>query len=142
MRPLISKRFFLLNLPRSPVLNHPSSVNTSLVSFGASGENIYPEEIETVINKMKFVMESLVKEEKGKLVAMIHLNMGEMEEHFNQLKIEAKQFLTEKSEEILTEIHKKVNTELNKFSRIQQVVLQPIPFERTPTKKIKRFLYA
>lgn len=110
--------------------------------IGASGENIYPEEIETVINKMKFVMESLVKEEKGKLVAMIHLNMGEMEEHFNQLKLEAKQFLTEKSEEILTEIHKKVNTELNKFSRIQQVILQPIPFERTPTKKIKRFLYA
>lgn len=109
---------------------------------GASGENIYPEEIESVINKMKFVMESLVIEEKGKLVAMIHLNMEEMEEHLNHLKLEAKQFFNEKSEEILSEIHKKVNTELNKFSRIQQVVLQPIPFERTPTKKIKRFLYA
>ena len=43
---------------------------------------------------------------------------------------------------ILKEIHKKVNAEVNKFSRIQQVILQPIPFERTPTKKIKRFLYA
>lgn len=110
--------------------------------IGASGENIYPEEIESVINKMKFVMESLVKEEKGKLVAMIHLNMEEMEESFKHLKLEAKQYFSEKSEEILAEIHKKVNTELNKFSRIQQVILQPIPFERTPTKKIKRFLYA
>ncbi len=109
---------------------------------GASGENIYPEEIESVINKMKFVMESLVIEKKGKLVAMIHLNMEEIEKNFNELKTEAKQYIQEKSEETLKEIHKKVNAELNKFSRIQQVVLQPNPFERTPTKKIKRFLYA
>ncbi len=109
---------------------------------GASGENIYPEEIESVINKMKFVMESLVVEKKGKLVAMIHLNMDELEKNFNELKSEAKQFVQEKSEEILSEIQKKVNAELNKFSKIQQVVLQPNPFERTPTKKIKRFLYA
>ncbi len=109
---------------------------------GASGENIYPEEIESVINKMRFVVESLVKEEKGKLVAMIHLNMEEMEETYKHLKLEAQQYFAEKSEEILQEIHKKVNAEVNKFSRIQLVILQPIPFERTPTKKIKRFLYA
>jgi long-chain acyl-CoA synthetase len=109
---------------------------------GASGENIYPEEIESVINKMRFVLESLVVEKKGKLVAMIHLNMEELEENFKNLKIEARQFFNEKSEEILAEIHKKVNMELNKFSRIQQVILQPVPFEKTPTKKIKRFLYA
>ena len=109
---------------------------------GASGENIYPEEIESVINKMKFVLESLVVEKKGKLVAMIHLNMEEIEEQFKHLKLEARQFIATRSEEILKEIHKKVNQEVNKFSRISQVVLQPIPFERTPTKKIKRFLYA
>ena len=109
---------------------------------GASGENIYPEEIESVINKMKFVLESLVKEEKGKLVAMIHLNMEELEESFKNIKSEAKQYFQEKSEDVLKEIQKKVNEEVNKFSRIQQVILQPIPFERTPTKKIKRFLYA
>ena len=109
---------------------------------GASGENIYPEEIESVINKMRFVLESLVVEKKGKLVAMIHLNMEEVENNFKHLKTEAQQFIQEKSEEILKEIHKKVNTEVNKFSRIQQVILQPIPFEKTPTKKIKRFLYA
>lgn len=109
---------------------------------GASGENIYPEEIESVINKMRFVLESLVIEEKGKLVAMIHLNTEEIEEHFQHLKLEARNFISERSDEILQEIMKKVNREVNKFSRINQVVLQPIPFERTPTRKIKRFLYA
>ncbi len=109
---------------------------------GASGENIYPEEIESVINKMRYVLESLVLEKKGKLVAMIHLNGEEIEQNFKHLKAEAQQYIQEKSEEILKEIHKKVNTELNKFSRIQQVFLHPIPFEKTPTKKIKRFLYS
>jgi long-chain acyl-CoA synthetase len=109
---------------------------------GASGENIYPEEIESVINKMRFVLESLVVEKKGKLVAMIHLNREEIEEQFQSLKVEARQYITDKSDEILKEIHKKVNQEVNKFSRISHVVLQPMPFERTPTKKIKRFLYA
>ncbi len=108
---------------------------------GASGENIYPEEIESVINKMRFVLESLVVEKKGKLVAMIHLNMEEVEQNFKYLKAEAQHFIQEKADEILHEIQKKVNEEVNKFSRIQQVVLQPIPFEKTPTKKIKRFLY-
>jgi long-chain acyl-CoA synthetase len=109
---------------------------------GASGENIYPEEIESVINKMRFVLESLVIEKKGKLIAMIHLNMEEIESNFKNMKSEAQQYIHDKSEEILQEIQKKVNEEVNKFSRIQQVILQPLPFEKTPTKKIKRFLYA
>ncbi|MEN8117766.1 MAG: AMP-binding protein [Bacteroidota bacterium] len=109
---------------------------------GASGENIYPEEIESVINKMRFVLESLVIEKKGKIVAMIHLNMEEIEENFKHLKSEAKQYISEKSEDVLKEIQNKVNAEVNKFSRIQKVILHPNPFERTPTKKIKRFLYA
>ncbi len=108
---------------------------------GASGENIYPEEIESVINKMRFVLESLVVEKKGKLVAMIHLNMDEIEKSFKTMKTEAKQYISEKSDEILKEIHKKVNTQVNKFSKIQKVEHQPDPFEKTPTKKIKRFLY-
>lgn len=109
---------------------------------GASGENIYPEEIESVINRMRFVLESLVIEKKGKLVAMIHLNRDEIEQNFKDMKAEAQHYIHEKSEDILKEIQKKVNDEVNKFSRIQQVVLQPNPFEKTPTKKIKRFLYA
>jgi long-chain acyl-CoA synthetase len=125
---------------KNNLLEIKGRIKTMIV--GASGENIYPEEIESVINKMKFVMESLVKEEKGKLVAMIHLNMEEIENNFKNMKAEAQQYFSEKSDEVLKEIQKKVNEEVNKFSRIQQVILQPIPFERTPTKKIKRFLYA
>jgi len=122
------------------LLHIKGRIKTMIV--GASGENIYPEEIESVINKMRFVLESLVVEQKGKLVAMIHLNMEEVEENFKHMKEEAKQYINDKSEELLQEIQKKVNEEVNKFSRINQVVLQPNPFERTPTRKIKRFLYA
>lgn len=121
------------------LLHIKGRIKTMIV--GSSGENIYPEEIETVINKMRFVLESLVVEKKGKLVAMIHLNMDEVEENFKHMKEEAKHYFMGKSDELLKEIQKKVNGEVNKFSRINQVVLQPIPFERTPTRKIKRFLY-
>lgn len=108
---------------------------------GASGENIYPEEIESLINRMEYVLESLVVQQKGRLVAMVHLNMEELEKKYQDLKAEAVTFLNEKTDEILIEIQNKVNSELNKFSQIQRVVLQPIPFEKTPTQKIKRFLY-
>ena len=128
------------NFDKNNKLYIKGRIKTMIV--GASGENIYPEEIESVINKMRFVLESLVIEKKGKLVAMIHLNMEEIESNFKHLKSEAQQYIQEKSEEILKEIHKKVNEEVNKFSRIQQVILHPDPFEKTPTKKIKRFLYA
>lgn len=108
---------------------------------GSSGENIYPEEIESVINRMEYVLESLVIQQKGRLVAMVHLNYEELEKRFKMMKEEAVQLFNEKTDEILQEIQKKVNEELNKFSQIQQIVLQPVPFEKTPTQKIKRFLY-
>jgi len=108
---------------------------------GASGENIYPEEIESLINRMEYVLESLVVEQKGRLVALVHLNMEELENKYQNMKTEAVLYLNDKTTEILKEIQNKVNIELNKFSQIQRVVLQPIPFEKTPTQKIKRFLY-
>lgn len=109
--------------------------------LGASGENIYPEEIESVINRMEYVLESLVVQQKGRLVAMVHLNMEEIEARFKQAKEEAVLKFNNKVDEILVEIQRKVNDEVSKFSRIQHVVLQPVPFEKTPTMKIKRFLY-
>ncbi len=108
---------------------------------GSSGENIYPEEIESLINRMEYVLESLVIEKKGRLVALVHLNMEELETKYQNMKSEAVSFINEKTEEILKEIQAKVNIELNKFSQIQRVILQPMPFEKTPTQKIKRFLY-
>ena len=108
---------------------------------GSSGENIYPEEIESLINRMEYVLESLVIQQKGRLVALVHLNMEELENKYQSMKSEAVSFLNDKTDEILKEIQNKVNIDLNKFSQIQRIVLQPIPFEKTPTQKIKRFLY-
>ncbi|MDP2335844.1 MAG: AMP-binding protein [Bacteroidota bacterium] len=110
--------------------------------IGSSGENIYPEEIESVINRMEYVLESLVVQQKGRLVAMVHLNMEELEKKYQDIKTETVSFLNDKADEILKEIQNKVNIELNKFSQIQRIVWQSHPFEKTPTQKIKRFLYS
>ncbi|MFN8210824.1 MAG: AMP-binding protein [Bacteroidales bacterium] len=108
---------------------------------GASGENIYPEEIESVINNFRHVVESLVIEQKGKLVALVHINMEEIEKKYIHLKAEASRQFDEKVEEILKEVQDYVNSRVNKFSQINKVVLQPVPFQKTATQKIKRFLY-
>jgi long-chain acyl-CoA synthetase len=108
---------------------------------GSSGENIYPEEIESVINDLPPVIESLVVQKKGKLVAMVHLNLDELEAKYNQLKKEYSEKAEEMIDEYLEEIRCYVNSKVNKFSQIQVVVYQPVPFQKTATLKIKRFLY-
>jgi long-chain acyl-CoA synthetase len=108
---------------------------------GASGENIYPEEIESVINNFRFVVESLVVQQKGKLVAMVHLNMEELEKKYQILKEDMSEKFEEKKEELLAELKEYVNSNVNKFSQINKVVLQKVPFQKTATLKIKRFLY-
>jgi long-chain acyl-CoA synthetase len=108
---------------------------------GASGENIYPEEIESVINNFRFVAESLVIQQKGKLVAYVHLNMEELEKKYQILKEDMSRQYEEKKEELLAELQEYVNSKVNKFSQINKVVLQPVPFQKTATLKIKRFLY-
>jgi long-chain acyl-CoA synthetase len=108
---------------------------------GASGENIYPEEIESVINNFRFVAESLVIQQKGKLVAYVHLNMDELEKKYQHLKHDMTEKYEEKKEELLTELKEYVNAQVNKFSQINKVILQKIPFQKTATLKIKRFLY-
>lgn len=111
------------------------------VILGASGENIYPEEIESVINDFNFVLESLVVEQKGKLVALVHFNSEEIEKRFQYLKQDVKNYVEDKIEELRKELHAHVNIRVNKFSRIHQVIHQPVPFQKTATQKIKRFLY-
>jgi long-chain acyl-CoA synthetase len=108
---------------------------------GASGENIYPEEIESVINNFRFVVESLVIQQKGKLVAYVHLNMEELEKKYHLLKEDMSKQFDEKKEELLAELQAYVNSHVNKFSQINKIVLQPVPFQKTATLKIKRFLY-
>jgi long-chain acyl-CoA synthetase len=109
--------------------------------LGASGENIYPEEIESVINNFRFVVESLVIQQKGKLVAYVHLNMEELEKKYNHLKQDMTKQFEEKKNEILKELQEYVNSKVSKFSQINKIFLQQVPFQKTATLKIKRFLY-
>jgi len=108
---------------------------------GASGENIYPEEIESVINNFKYVVESVVVEQKGKLVALVHFNHEELEKQFNEFKEEAMHYIKEKIDELSIELQEYVNSRVNKFSRVYAVVSYSTPFEKTATHKIKRYLY-
>lgn len=108
---------------------------------GASGENIYPEEIESVINNYRFVVESLVVQQKGKLVAYVHLNMEELEKKYQNLKQDMTDKFEEKKEEWMAELKEYVNSQVSRFCQINKVVLQPMPFQKTATLKIKRFLY-
>jgi len=109
--------------------------------LSSSGENIYPEEIESIINNFRGVVESLVVQKKGKLVALVHINMEELEKKYQDLKQDMSKQFDDKVEEVLNELQLYVNTHVNKFSQIQKVVLQPVPFQKTATLKIKRFLY-
>ena len=107
----------------------------------SSGENIYPEEIESVINDFDNVLESLVIQRKGKLVALVLLNMEELDVQFQALRDQADLF-NQKLNELLEELQHYVNSRVNKFSQVQLVLIQREPFQRTPTQKIKRFLYS
>lgn len=108
---------------------------------GASGENIYPEEIEEIINRFKYVLESVVVQKKGKLVAMVHFNMEELQLKYQSIKEHANQKIDNYVDELAKELQVYVNSQVNKFSRVQLVIAHAEPFEKTATKKIKRFLY-
>ena len=109
--------------------------------LGASGENIYPEEIESIINNFHYVADSLVIQQKGKLVALVHINMEELEKKCQNLKQDMTKKYEEKVDELLEELQEYVNSQVSKFCQINKVVLQPVPFQKTATLKIKRFLY-
>jgi len=108
--------------------------------LSASGENIYPEDIESVLNNNQYVLESLVVEEDGYLVAKVLLDLESLEKHYEHLKsiIEDKKL---QYHEWLTNFTKEINEKLNKFSQLKRVDVMHEPFEKTASQKIKRFLY-
>ena len=108
----------------------------------SNGENVYPEDIESVINNFRHVVESVVVEKKGKLVALVHFNREEIENRYQHLKNEFSDSAEQKIEELRAELQEYVNSRVNKFSQVQMVVAQPGPFQKTATMKIKRFMYA
>ncbi|MDR0415586.1 MAG: AMP-binding protein [Prevotellaceae bacterium] len=105
--------------------------------LGASGENIYPEEIESVINNFRYVLDSLVVEQKGRLVAMVRFNPEELEQKLHGLRMEAEHYV----EQLKAELKAYVNSQVSRFSQISAVVALPSDFEKTSTLKIKRYLY-
>lgn len=100
--------------------------------LGPSGQNIYPEEIESIINNMQYVVESLVIEEKGQLTALIYPDFEQAE------KDGVKEDDLEKKME---ELRLTVNEELPNYCKIQSVKVFPEEFEKTPKRSIKRYLY-
>ncbi len=127
-------------------LSHKGRLKNMIV--GANGENIYPEEIESLINNFRHVVESVVVEQKGKLVALVHFDREALEKKFQDLKSEWTNDVKEMGkkvdeyiEELNHELKQYINTRVNKFSKIQAMISHPIPFKKTATLKIKRFLY-
>ena len=111
------------------------------IIIGPSGENIFPEDIESVINNFKHVVESVVISQKGKLVALVHFNKEEIESQYKHLKEEVTNYVEHKYDELQKELRVHVNSRVNRFSKIQSVIVHKEEFIKTATKKIKRFLY-
>ena len=99
--------------------------------LGASGQNIYPEEIEDLLNSMELVNESLVKEENGKLVALVYLDQDYLDTRN----------ITLSQEEIKNQIKTQANQVLSSYEQLSAIYLQEEEFEKTPKRSIKRYIY-
>ncbi len=100
--------------------------------LGANGQNIYPEELEAVINNVTYVVESLVIEDKGGLTALIYpdYHQGELDG------LDAGAL-----EKRLTDSLPEINRVLPAYAQIRRIEFMPEDFERTPKRSIKRYLY-
>ena len=104
--------------------------------LGPSGENIYPEEIENVINNVEGVSESIVVERDGKLVALV-----QPVENYIQWDKESEDKFYEKLDSWKAKVIKMVNKNVSKASQVSSVEVMKEPFEKTATQKIRRFKY-
>ena len=100
--------------------------------LGASGENIYPEEIEDKLNNLPYVAESIIVQQNEKLVGLVYPDFDDAFAH--GLK-------NEDIEQIMEENRVALNAELPAYSQIFKMKIYPEEFEKTPKKSIKRFLY-
>jgi long-chain acyl-CoA synthetase len=127
----------LANIAEDGYVSIKGRLGSMLVS--ASGENIYPEEIESILNSLVYVSDSLVTEDnKGKLIALVRFNYDELEHKYHVLR----ENLAYRMEEIRREVMNYVNGRVASFSRLSEVKELHEEFEKTPSMKIKRFKYA
>lgn len=99
----------------------------------ANGQNIYPEEIETKLNNQPFILESLVFEKNGRLVAYVYPDYEEIDTNGippGELPI------------AMEEVRRNLNTQLAVYETIAKIELYPTEFEKTPKRSIKRYLYS
>ena len=101
--------------------------------LSANGQNIYPEELEAVINSRPYVAESVVVDRGGKLVALVFLD---------QKAIDDAKLTPETVSDIPEDIRRSANRKLPAYSQIAKVEIVTAPFEKTPKMSIKRFLYS
>ena len=101
--------------------------------LSASGQNIYPEEIEAKLNNMPFVAESLVVMRDGKLEGLVYPDYDQMD----RLGVTSGQ-LPEEMEKVRDDLNKLVAP----YERLTRIILMPTEFEKTPKRSIKRFLYS
>ena len=97
--------------------------------LGASGQNIYPEEIEDKLNSLPGVAESVVVDRNGKLVALVYPEDYKQEQ--------AEQFRTQMRNNLQA-----LNELLPNYSKVSEIEIMEQEFEKTPKKSIKRFLYS
>ena len=109
--------------------------NSNMI-LGPSGENIYPEEIENVINNIEGVSESIVVERDGKLVALVQPT-----ENFIDWDNESEDKLYDKLDKWKASLLKFTNKNVSKASQVNSVEVMKEPFEKTATQKIRRFKY-
>lgn len=101
--------------------------------LGASGQNIFPEEIEAKLNNLPFVLESLVVERDKKLVALVYADY----EALDSLGLNN----TESLKAVMDENLKTLNNSVAAYEKISRIQLYPTEFEKTPKRSIKRYLY-
>ena len=110
------------------------------VILGPSGENIYPEEIESTINEYDYVYESLVYKQDGRLTARVYLNSEYIDQELNWGDLQESEYRSN-VEQLLENLRGEVNQKVPAFARLARIIEQAEPFEKTPTQKIKRYLY-
>jgi long-chain acyl-CoA synthetase len=98
----------------------------------SSGQNVYPEEIESKLNNMPFVSESLVIQRENKIVALVYPDFAAMDEMGIQVS---------ELDKIMDEQRKELNKQLAAYENITKIIIHPHEFEKTPKKSIKRYLY-
>ncbi|RUM63616.1 MAG: long-chain fatty acid--CoA ligase [Sulfurimonas sp.] len=110
------------------------------VIIGSGGENIFPEQIEATINQNEAVLESLVMMKGDRLIAKIHLDYELIDKRFEAHNLPDCE-VKAKINDLLEDMRQDVNTQVAAYAKILKFIEQIEPFIKTPTKKIKRFLY-